>query len=632
LNTAFKTLMLAVICAFDVSLALAQDYVPGQMIVKLRAQGPAGASAGGVQGKAFSAKMAEKAMLMKSFDGMSLHHYQLKAGQDLETTMLDLRNDPEVEYVEHNFILRKQMNSSGSSQVLSASDVAAMGTSSSTGTYTQNFASVKVTESWVAMSASSLITPIVAVVDTGVDYNHNVFKNSGAIWKNPGETGTDSRGQNKSTNGIDDDGNGFIDDVMGWNFHSGTNNPMDDDEHGTHVAGIILGVGQDIFATTIAPAKIRIMALKFLGADGSGSTSDAINAINYAVNNGANVINNSWGGSSYSQSLHDALTYAYTKRAVLVAAAGNFTSENDASPLYPASYPVPSLISVAASSDYDVLASFSNWGKATVHVAAPGVGILSTVPGNSYRYLSGTSMASPFVAGMTALAYREAPNLTGYQVKNIILATVNPISSLSTKVFTSGRVNAYNSIAESKNETTIQAIQPAYVASAPAGVRAPASSSTSGGCGMISTAASGQLIPGSGPRAVGSLLLTFAFALPLMAWVVLRRREQQKQRRRKFDRFVMNSEIKVRVGERELSGQMKTISEGGISFCADQMLEKGGMVTMMITGPDGSQQIQVQGHVVWNEQNQSYGVAFDEAKEGALSAIRSWTSNLIKAQ
>lgn len=630
MNTAFKTLMLLVVCSFDLSLAQAQDFVPGQMIVKLRSGGATGVAGGVAQGKAFSAKMSEKAMLMKSFSGMNIHHYQLKAGQDLDATIADLRNDPDVEYVEPNFILHKQMDSTNSSQTYTAADINAMGSGSTSGTYTQSYAAVKVTESWAAMSTASLVTPIVAVVDTGVDYNHNVFTSTGAMWKNPGETGTDSQGHNKSSNGVDDDGNGFIDDVVGWNFHSGTNSPMDDDEHGTHVAGIILGVGQDIFATPLKPAKIRIMALKFLGADGSGSTSDAINAINYAVNNGANVINNSWGGSNYSQALHDALTYAYTKRAAIVAAAGNFKSDNDAAALYPASYPVPSLISVAASSDYDVLASFSNYGKSTVHVSAPGVGILSTVPGNAFRFLSGTSMASPFVAGMAALAYREAPNLTGYQVKNIILATVNPVSGLSTKIFTSGRVNAYNSVNEAKNETTVQAIQPSYIANAPAGIRAPASESK-GGCGTVSTGAS-QLIPGSGPQAMNSLLLAFAFALPLMLWVVLRRREQVRLGRRKFERFIMNSEIKVRVGDRELSGQMKTISEGGISFSADQLLEKGGMVTMMITGPDGSQQIQVEGHVVWNEQNQAYGVAFDEAKEGALSAIRGWSSSLIKAR
>lgn len=632
MNTAFKTLMLLVVCSFDLSLAQAQDFVPGQMIVKLRSGGSIGVAAGAAQRKAFSAKMSEKAMLMKSFNGMNIHHYQLKAGQDLDATMADLRNDPDVEYVEPNFILHKQADTNNSSQTYSADEVRAMATNSSAGTYTQSYAQAKVTESWAAMSTSTLVTPIVAVVDTGVDYNHSVFTGTGAMWKNPGETGTDAQGRNKSSNGVDDDGNGFIDDVVGWNFHSGTNNPMDDDEHGTHVAGIILGVGQDIFATTLKPAKIRIMALKFLGADGSGSTSDAINAINYAVNNGANVVNNSWGGSSYSQALHDALTYAYTKRAALVSAAGNFTNDNDTSGLYPASYPVPSMISVAATSDYDVLASFSNFGKSSVHVSAPGVGILSTVPGNGFRFLSGTSMASPFVAGMAALAYREAPNLTGYQVKNILMATVNPVSSLSTKIFTSGRVNAYNSIVEAKNETTVQAIQPSYVANAPAGIRAPAASETKGGCGTVATTGASQLIPGSGPRALSSLLLTLAFALPLMAWITLRVREQQKLGRRKHDRFIMNSEIKVRFGDRELSCQMKTISEGGLSFNADQMLEKGGVVTMMITGPDGSQQIQVQGHVVWNEQNQAYGVAFDEAKEGALSAIRGWSSSLIRAR
>jgi subtilisin family serine protease len=599
------------------------------VIVKLRS---ANGKAMAVGSAAFHSKMSEKGSLLHSYEKMNLRHYKLKPNQNTEQVLAELKADPDVEYAEPNYIFRKQQvdptDRSVDTQSYSVSEAQAMGGASAQGTYTQNYAAVKVTESWSAITGSTLITPIVAVVDTGVDYNHSVFTGTGAIWSNPGETGTDSHGANKSTNGIDDDGNGYVDDVRGWNFHAGTNNPMDDDQHGTHVAGIILGVSQDIFATPLGAAKIRIMPLKFLGADGSGSTADAINAIYYAVNNGANVINNSWGGSSYSQALHDALTYAYTHRVTVATAAGNYSNDNDATGMYPANYPVPSQLTVSATNDYDNMASFSNYGKNSVHVGAPGVGIFSTVPGNSFRYMSGTSMATPFVAGMAALVYREAPNLTGYQVKNVIMATVNSISSLSPKVFTSGRVNTYNAVMEAKNETSVQAIQPSYVASPPAGYRAPAAESKSG-CGTVSSIVYAQ---GTGPQGLGALAIAFAFALPLIIWSVLRKREQDVKNRRQHERFVMNSDIKLRVGDRELSGHMKTISEGGISFNADQLLEKGGVVTMMITSPDGAQQIEVQGHIVWSEQNQAYGVKFDEAKEGVASAIRSWTSNLIRAR
>jgi Tfp pilus assembly protein PilZ len=627
------------------SVAQSQEVIPGHIIVRLKAenQGGAGGVAAGIGSRSgghttraasFHAKMSAHGKLQRSFGGLNMHHYRLNSDQDVDKTIEELKADPDVLYAEPDYVLHHQQltpTARDTNQTFSLSDVQAMGGASAQGSYTQTYAPVKVNEAWSVMSPSTLLTPIVGVVDTGVDYTHHIFVDSGAIWTNTGETGLDGQGRNKATNGIDDDGNGYIDDVRGWNFYGANNNPMDDANHGTHVAGIILGVGQDIFATTMSAAKIRIMPLKFLGADGSGATSSAINAIYYAVNNGANVINNSWGGSGYSQALHDALSYAYTRKVLITAAAGNYTSDNDSTSMYPSNYPVPALISVAATNDYDNLGSFSNYGKNSVHVAAPGVGILSSIPGNRFAYMSGTSMAAPFVAGLGAMIYREAPNLTGYQIKNIIIATVNPVSGLSTKIFTSGRVNAYNAITESKNETSIQSIQPGYVAEAPAGVRLPAAEMKSGGCGTVSSIVYAQ--GAGGPGAMAGLAIALAFAMPMMLWTYLRARERkQGLGRRRHERFVMNSDISVKVGGRELVGHMQTISEGGLSFSAEDMLEKGGVVTMMITSPDGAQQIEVSGQVVWSEKNQAYGVQFSEAKEGVSSAIRNWSSNLVRAK
>ncbi len=560
----------------------------------------------------------------------------LKPGQDMAASINELRQDPDVEYVEPNYLLSVIAPDKSDNRIFSTEEAMATVTASSTGSYSQSYAPVKVTEGWAAATVTSSVTPIVAVVDTGVDYTHTLFTTTGAIWTNPGETGTDSQGHNKASNSIDDDGNGYVDDVRGWNFVAGTNAPMDDDEHGTHVAGIILGVSQDIFASPLTAAKIRIMPLKFLNASGSGSTSDAISAIYYAVRNGANVINNSWGGSAYSQSLHDALAYAYNNRVTIVAAAGNATSNNDTTAMYPANYPVPSLISVAATTDSDTLASFSNYGRNYVHVGAPGSGIFSSVPGNAYRYMSGTSMAAPFVAGMAAMVFREAWNLTGYQVKNVITSTVNPITSLSTAVSTGGRVNDYNAVTAAKLNASISASQPVYVASAPSGYRAPSSdASSASGCGLVSALSAGGFGVGGGASgAGGASAVVVLMLLPLAVMLYVKKaaqREAHRNSRRQHERFVMNSSISLKVGDRELQGQVKTISEGGVSFCADSMLEKGGIITMMISSPDGSEQVQVQGHVVWNEQNGAYGVKFDEAKDSVLDHIRNWSRNLAKA-
>jgi hypothetical protein len=359
-----------------------------------------------------------------------------------------------------------------------------------------------------------------------------------------------------------------------------------------------------------------------------------VSAIYYAVNNGAHVINNSWGGASYSQALHDALTYAYDHKVLVVSAAGNNGKSNDSTPMYPASYPVPGQLAIAATNDSDVLASFSNYGAASVHVAAPGVSILSTVPGNSYRFMSGTSMATPFVSGLAAMALREAPNLTGFQLKNLVLNSADPVAGLNGKILSASRVDAYSMINAARNQVNTSAYQPDYKAdSRSLASDGNASMSSPKGCGLVSTA----LLSGNGSDKGGgpnpqTLAVIIAFTLlPLIAWQMVRARSLSRgARRRRYDRFLMNSTVRVNVQGRELIGHMRTISEGGLSFEANTMLEKGGIVTMNIQSPDGNETVQVQGHIVWSEENKAYGVQFDEARETTLSAIRSWTQRLVK--
>lgn len=598
------------------SKAMAQDYVPGEVIVKLKGKGFV------TSGSNFQGKMQGGLSLKSSYPDMNIHQYSLKDGDNVLSKVEELRQDPEVEYAEPNYILRKSEESLEASQAYSADDLSALAAAS---TYSQSYANTQVDQAWAIMKtlAQNSSRPIVAVIDTGVDYNHNVFRNSGAMWVNTGEV---------ASNGVDDDGNGYVDDIYGYDFRNNDSSPMDDDEHGTHCAGVILGVGQDIMATTQPAAKVRIMALKFLGADGSGSTSGAIAAIYYAVRNGAQVISNSWGGAGYSQSLHDALTYAYSNKVFIASAAGNYGSNNDSSPMFPASYPVPGQTAVAATTDYDNLASFSNYGASSVHVAAPGVSVLSTIPGNSFRYMSGTSMATPFVAGLGALILREAPNFTGYQIHDLIDNTVTSVSNLSTKVFARGRVNVYSAIQAAQVSSGTASYLPAYKADARGLASSSSSSSTSAaapkGCGTVS--AGGLFGVGSDGSAPGILMVIALTLLPLIVWQVLRDRKTQVQRR-KFDRFVMESDIQLKVGGRQLTAHMHTISEGGLSFDADAMLAKGGIVTIQIQSPDGKESVAVQGHIVWSEQNQAYGVQFDQAKEGVLASIRQWTANLVKA-
>lgn len=622
-----------VICAgllLATASSFAQDYVPGEVIVKLKGRVNSASSS------QFLGKMMGKAggsvQLKNSFQALNMHRFAFK-NQDVISMMSDLRNDPAVEYVEPNYILHKSQAIPSDVNKYSADDI----TSSSAGDqYYQSSAHTNVEQTWGVIShGPNYEKPIVAIIDTGLDYNHKVFKDSGAIWLNQAEL--------NGRTGVDDDGNGYVDDIRGWNFWANTNNPMDDDEHGTHVAGIVLGVGQDVMKTTLDPAIIQIMPLKFLGADGSGSTSSAIAAIYYAVNNGASVINNSWGGSSYSQALHDALAFAYTHHVVITTAAGNYGKNNDSTPMYPANYPIPSQISVAATTDTDFLASFSNYGSQSVHVGSPGVAILSTIPGGLFRYMSGTSMAAPFVAGMAALAVREASQLTGYQIKNIILNSSASVGNLRSKVITEARVDSYSAVVSSKAEVTTSSTQPDYNnSSTSSSAPRETASTTKGGCGMVKSSngmpfseennsrdESGSN-KGFGLSGKGFALL-FAFSLlPVIFWQVLRRKDDPKNRRA-YDRFLMDSAIKINVGGRELTGQMKTISMGGASFSLDAMLEKGGSVTMTINSPTGDEQVQVQGQVVWNESNQAFGVRFDEAKGAVQEQIQNWTKELNKA-
>src|SRR5687768_5258288 len=265
---------------------------------------------------------------------------------------------------------------------------------------------------------------VVAVIDTGVDQSHPDL--AANTWINAGENCAGCR-----TDHVDNDGNGYVDDWRGWDFSNGDNNPADDQGHGTHVAGTIGAVGNNGAGVVGVNWNVGLMALKFLGSDGSGTTADAVSAILYAAANGADVLNNSWAGGGFSQSLLEAIEFADARDALFVAAAGNDGMDNDAVPTYPASYDVPNVLAVAASDNGDRHAFFSNFGKRSVDVSAPGVDIFSTWPGGTYQYASGTSMAAPHAAGIAALVEAAQPAASDLGVKTLLLRTADPVAGLA---------------------------------------------------------------------------------------------------------------------------------------------------------------------------------------------------------
>ncbi|MBY0385324.1 S8 family serine peptidase, partial [bacterium] len=502
------------------------------------------------------------------------------------------------------------LSKSAALNTINAANLSAM----SAPAYYQSDAAIQVEEAWAILAPTSTMTPVVAVIDTGLDYNHEVFVDANAVWRNTDEI---------ASNGIDDDHNGYIDDVRGWNFVANNNNPMDDEDHGTHVSGIVLGISQDIFATTLAAAKIKIMPLKFLDSSGSGATSDAVEAIYYAIANGATVINASWGGGSYSAALQEAIVEAYNNGVTFVAAAGNASNNNDNSPTYPANYSVGNLISIAATSDVDNVASFSNYGRSSVDIASPGVGILSTLPNNSYAYASGTSMAAPMVSGIVALMEREAGQaINGYQASQILFGNNDAnVGNVSGKVATNARVNVYKSVYYAQNNT-ISSSQPDYTAS-----RSTASeSSGGGGCGLV------KQISGEAPADLtGRALLLLIVLSPFAVAFFLKMRRKEEEDRRSYERYNIKSEVRISLGDKELVGSVSSISLGGVKIDTEALLEKGGIVEMNIMSPDGKERVQVLGKVVWSQERKSYGVQFCDIAETQSSSISSWTKKLVRS-
>lgn len=280
---------------------------------------------------------------------------------------------------------------------------------------------------------------LVAVVDSGIDAEHADLDDN--MWVNSGEYGSDGLGGLKQENGIDDDGNGYVDDWQGWDFYNDDNDPMDDNNHGTHCAGVIGAEGDNAQGVAGVCWDVSLVAVKILDSDGEGaSDTEIVNGILYAADLGARVQNNSWGGYGFSAVTKEAIETVNSNEVLFVAAAGNFNNDNDSHPFYPASYDVDNIISVAATDANDQLASFSHIGTGTVDLAAPGVGIVSTVPGG-YESMDGTSMAAPHVSGAIALLWSSSPTLDYMEVKEAVLNSADKLPSLTGKMVSGGRLN-----------------------------------------------------------------------------------------------------------------------------------------------------------------------------------------------
>jgi subtilisin family serine protease len=362
---------------------------------------------------------------LQHFASLDVHRCSIPTGMDVEAAVRAFAADPAVAWAEPNYVYTasRTPNDPRFGELW--------------GLENPGDTDIDAPEAWDRQTGSRDV--IVAIIDTGVDYGHEDLRDN--AWRNPGESGS-----GRETNGRDDDGNGFVDDVFGWDFAGRDNDPMDDNGHGTHVAGTIAAAGDNRTGVAGVAWSASIMALKFLNANGSGNAADAIQAIEYAAHHGARILNNSWGGGGFSQALHDAIDLARQHDALFVAAAGNSGRDNDAAPEYPASYDLPNVLAVAASDRQDGLAGFSNYGLATVHLAAPGVDILSAAPGNGYRVLSGTSMATPHASGVAALLRAQLPQATHRQIMIRMAGSVDPLPHLEDRTWSGGRLNAASAL------------------------------------------------------------------------------------------------------------------------------------------------------------------------------------------
>jgi subtilisin family serine protease len=393
----------------------AAEHVPNRLIVRYKDGQTQFASSGiltesvKVVRKLGKARNGENGL--RALSGLNMALVETAQNSNLQEVAKALSMDPAVAYVEPDYVRRGSILPDDPD-------------------WSQQYALKKIQapEAWERTKGSPEV--IVAVIDTGIDYNHKDLQ--GNLWKNPGEVPGNQK---------DDDGNGYVDDVYGWDFHNDDNNPMDGNRHGTHVAGTIAAASNNGLQVAGVAWNAKLVALKFLSDRGWGSVSNAIDAVAYCTAMNFPISNNSWGGGGSSKAMQEAIERAAQNGHLFCAAAGNSGTNNDRKPHYPSSYTSPNILSVAASDSADRLASFTCFGKTSVDLAAPGVSILNLVPNNRVAKLSGTSMATPHVAGAAALVLSLNPNARFAELKQALMHSVDPIQSYKDKMVAPGRLN-----------------------------------------------------------------------------------------------------------------------------------------------------------------------------------------------
>jgi subtilisin family serine protease len=414
------------------------QYKDGELLVKFK-KGVQAASSASVH-KAIGASVVRKYSIIPT-----LEQVKLPQGLSVKDAVMQYMSDQNVEYAEPNYIRKTEIIIPNDTYFVNQWALW------NTGQYAYGTAGadIRMAEGWEVTIGSGNIT--VAVLDTGIDYGHNDLVWN--VWRNLGET--------SCTDAVDNDGNGFVNDCVGWNFVDNTSDPMDDYGHGTHVAGVIGAKGNNSAGTAGIMWLTNMMALKVCDINGSCDVGSEIAAIDYAItmknDHGVNVraMNASFGGGSYSAAEYQAIDRANVAGILYVASAGNGGDDgvgdnNDVMPMYPASYDLPNIISVAATDQDDRKVSFSNFGPTSVDVAAPGTYIFSTVPNwwtTYYGYghlemFSGTSMSAPHVTGLAGLLSAYHTQFTHNQIKTMVLRYVDILPTLNGWILTGGRINA----------------------------------------------------------------------------------------------------------------------------------------------------------------------------------------------
>lgn len=410
--------------------AAAAPAAPGELIVRFDADADA------------NDRIAARRAADVDFErGLGLRKLQLvkaQPGQSVRAAVAELERSGDVLYAEPNFIRRLEaVPNDPFFPNLYGLDNTGQSVAGFTGTPD---ADIDAPEAWDLTTGSP--DAVVGVVDSGVDVAHPDLSSS--IWRNPGESGS-----GRESNGVDDDGNGLVDDWRGWDWVADDNLPADENDHGTHVSGTVTGSGNNATGVTGVSWNSRVMPLRVLDAAGSGSVADLILAYRYAGSEGAQIVNASLGGSGFSRAELDAINAA--PNTLFVVAAGNGGSDGvgdnvDITPEYPCAYTAENIVCVAASDQNDGLARFSNFGSVSVDLAAPGVRTLSTIPGAGYAYFSGTSMATPHAAGVAALIWSLEPGASVMGVKSALMGGTDAKTAFSGRTVTGGRLNAERSL------------------------------------------------------------------------------------------------------------------------------------------------------------------------------------------